>query len=133
MITPSSPSLQSRVRLLCVLALAAGAVPEARAQQPAPAEQSCKCSPARAGECFTVHGSVSVYRRAPTVRISIVGTKRVLGLKGGVPEWLEEDLEVPGNVVTGDFLVCPLTRRKAGTIQLVCIESANDMVLTEKH
>jgi len=75
---------------------------------------------------------VSVYRRAPTVRISIVGTKRVLGLRGGVPEWLEEDLEVPGNVVTGDFLVCPLTRPKAGTIQVVCIESASNMVLTEK-
>ncbi len=133
MIAPSSASFLGRAGLVCVLALAAGVVPEARAQQPAPAEPSCKCTPQLAGQCFTVHGSVSVYRRAPTVRISIVGTKRVLGLKGGVPEWLEEDLEVPGNVVTGDFLVCPLTRRKAGTIQLVCIESASNMVLTEKR
>jgi len=132
-ITPSSSLLLGRARLLCVLALAAGAVPEARAQQPAPPEPSCKCTPQLAGKCFTVHGSVSVYRRAPTVRISIVGTKRVLGLRGGVPEWLEEDLEVPGNVVTGDFLVCPLTRPKAGTIQLVCIESASNMVLTGKR
>ena len=133
MIVPSSSLLQGRVRLLCFLALAGGVAPEALAQQPAPQEQSCQCGPKRVGACFTVRGTVSVYRRAPIVRISVAGTKRVLGLEGGVPEWLEEDLEVPGNVVTGDFLVCPLTRRKVGTIQLVCIESASNMVLTEKR
>jgi len=57
----------------------------------------------------------------------------VFGLEGGVPEFLEEDLEVPGNMVTGDFLICPITHRKTGTIQLVCIESSSNMVLTEKH
>jgi hypothetical protein len=134
-IAPSSISLslQGRVRLLCVLALAAGAAPRALAQQAAGPEPACKCRPKLAGECFTVRGRVSVYRTAPTVRIAVVGTKRVLGLEGGVPEFLEEDLEVPGNAVVGDFLVCPLTRRKAGTIQLVCIESSSNMVLTEKR
>ncbi|MGE5801486.1 MAG: hypothetical protein ACM358_04460 [Gemmatimonadota bacterium] len=67
------------------------------------------------------------------MRISVPSTKRVFGLEGGVPEFLEEDLEVPGNVVTGDFVVCPITHRKTGTIQLVCIESSSNMVLTEKH
>jgi len=67
------------------------------------------------------------------VRISVAGTKRVLGLEGGIPEFLEEDLEVPQNTVTGEFLVCPITRRKTGTIQLVCIESSSNMVVNEKR
>jgi len=135
-IVPSSSLLQGRVRLLCFLALAGGVAPEALAQQPAqpaPQEQACQCGPKRVGACFTVRGTVSVYRRAPIVRIAVAGTKRVLGLEGGVPEFLEEDLEVPSNAVTGEFLVCPITRRKTGTIQLVCIESSNNMVVTEKR
>lgn len=133
MIVASASLLPGRVQLLCFLALAGGVAPEALAQQPAPQEQACQCGPKRVGPCFTVRGTVSVYRRAPIVRIAVAGTKRVLGLEGGVPEFLEEDLEVPGNAVTGDFLVCPITRRKTGTIQLVCIESSSNMVLTEKR
>ena len=121
---------------LLVLVLAAAFAPAsaARAQddKAAPQEPPCKCSTERVDSCFTVHGRITVYRSAPTVRIAVVGTKRVLALKGGIPEFLEEDLEIPGNVVTGDFLVCPLTRRKTGTMQVVCIESASNMVLTEK-
>lgn len=134
MIVPSSSLLQGRVRLLCLLALAGGVAPEALAQQqPAPQEQSCQCGPKRVGACFTVRGTVSVYRRAPIVRISVAGTKRVLGLEGGIPEFLEEDLDVPQNTVTGEFVVCPLTRPKAGTIQLVCIESSSNLVVREKR
>ena len=132
MIVPSSPVLRGRVRLLCFLALACGVAPQALAQEPEPQEQPCQCGPKRVGPCFTVHGTISVYSRAPIVRISVPSTKRVFGLEGGVPEFLEEDLEVPGNLVTGDFLVCPITIRKTGTIQLVCIESSSNMVLTEK-
>ncbi len=127
-------------RFPLILVLVAGAARPAVAQQrdtasaepPASPAPPCKCHAKLVGQCFTVHGSMSVYRRAPTVRITVAGTKRVLALKDGVPDWLEEDLEVPGNVVTGDFLVCPLTRRKAGAIQLVCVESASDMVVTQK-
>ncbi len=104
----------------------------AGAQQPVLQEQSCKCDLQRVGRCFTVHGRLSLYRNAPTARIAIIGTRRVLGLKEGVPQWLEEDLEVPGNVVVADFLVCPFTQRTAGAMQLVCIESASNMVVTEK-
>jgi len=135
-IVPSACLLQGRVRLLCFLALAGGVAPEALAQQPAqpaPQEPACQCSPKRVGPCFTVRGTISVYRRAPIVRISVAGTKRVLGLEGGIPEFLEEDLEVPQNTVTGEFLVCPITHRKTGTIQLVCIESSSNMVVNEKR
>jgi len=132
-IVPSSSLLQGRVRLLCFLALAGGVAPEALAQQPAPQEQACQCGPKRVGACFTVRGSISTYGRPPIVRIAVAGTKRVLGLEGGIPEFLEEDLEVPQNTVTGEFVVCPLTRPKAGTIQLVCIESSSNMVVTEKR
>jgi hypothetical protein len=125
--------------LLCVFALAIGAVPQALAQEPAapqepaPQEESCKCRPQRVGPCFTVRGAVTLYPRPPIVRIVVTGTKRVLGLEGGVPEFLEEDLEGAPAVVTGDFLVCPITRPKTGTIQLVCVDSAANMVVTEKR
>lgn len=123
-----------------VLVLAAGAAlpPQALAQEPAapepaPQEETCKCRPERVGPCFAVRGTVTLYRRAPLVRITVAGTKRVLGLEGGVPEWLEEDLEVPGDAVSGDFVVCPITRPKAGTIQLVCIESSSNLVLRQRR
>ena len=128
-------------RLLCCVAFAAGAAPPARAQQPATAESeqparpdvSCQCQPKLVGKCFTVRGSVSVYRTTPTIRIAIAGSKRVLGLKDGLPEFLEEDLEVPGNQVVGEYVVCPFTRPKPGAIQLVCIASADDMVVKAKR
>jgi hypothetical protein len=74
-----------------------------------------------------------VFRTAPTVRIAIAGSKRVLGLKDGLPEFLEEDLEVPGNEVVGEFVVCPFTQPKPGVIQLVCIEAAHDMIVKPKR
>lgn len=95
-------------------------------------EASCQCDPKLVGKCFTVRGSLSRYRTAPIARIAIAGSRRQLGLKGEPPDWLEEDFEEPGNVITGDFLVCPLTPRKAGAIQLVCIEAAHNMVSTQK-
>ena len=128
-------------RLLSCVAFAAGAAPPARAQQrdsakaepPARPEVPCECQPKLVGKCFTVRGSISTYRTAPTVRIAIAGSKRVLGLKDGLPEFLEEDLEVPGNQVVGEYVVCPFTRPKPGAIQLVCIASAHDMVVKAKR
>lgn len=74
-----------------------------------------------------------MYRTTPTVRIAIAGSKRVLGLRDGLPEFLEEDLEVPGNQVVGEYVVCPFTRPKPGAIQLVCIESAHGMIVKPKR
>ena len=121
--------------LVCVLVLAAGAARPALAQEHAePAqEKPCQCRPERVGPCFKVRGSIAVYKQAPKVRLTVDSTKRVLGLEGGVPEFLEEDLDVPQNVVTGDFFVCPVTRPRSGTIQLVCIESSSNLVVREKR
>lgn len=126
--------LQRRV-LVCVLTLAAGAASPALAQEhtePAQ-EKPCQCRPERVGPCFTVRGSVSVHSRAPIARLTVAGSNRVYGLEGGVPESLEEDLDVPQNVVTGDFVLCPVTRPKTGTIQLVCIESSSNLMVREKR
>ena len=123
--------IHSRV-LACVLTLAAAAAPPALAQEHTEAAEteSCKCRPERVGPCFSIRGSISVYSRAPIVRIAVAGSKRVLGLEGGIPEWLDEDLDAPGKVVSGDFVVCPITRPKTGTIQLVCVESSSNLVVT---
>jgi len=111
----------------------AAARPAVAQERTEPAQEAvCKCRPERVGPCFTVRGRIALYQRAPTVRITVDSTKRVLGLEGGVPEFLEEDLE-PHNVVTGEFVVCPVTRAKRGTIQLVCIESSSNLVVSEKR
>lgn len=125
--------IQRRV-LACVFTLAVAAVPSALAQEHAEAgeEKPCQCRPERVGPCFKVRGSIALYKQAPTVRLTADSTKRVLGIEGGVPEFLEEDLDVPQNVVTGEFFVCPVTRPRTGTIQLVCIESSSNLTVREK-
>jgi hypothetical protein len=84
------------------------------------------------GKCFDVHGRLGTYQRAPTARIWIIGTKRMLGLREGVPEWLEEDVEGGDTYLIADFVVCPLTRSKPGVMQLVCVESASNQVVVRK-
>lgn len=126
--------IQRRV-LVCVFTLAVAVVPSALAQEHAEPGQAkpCQCRPERVGPCFKVRGSITLYPQAPKVRLTVDSTKRVFGIEGGVPEFLEEDLDVPQNVVTGDFFVCPVTRPKTGTIQLVCIESSSNLVVREKR
>jgi len=127
-----------RVLWLCLVAGVASSA-TARAQEPAEKEKAeeqqppCKCHPKLVGKCFDVHGRLGLYPNAPTVRIWIIGTKRMLGLREGVPEWLEEDVEEKDNYLIADFVVCPLTRSKPGVMQLVCIESASNQVVVKKR
>ncbi len=124
-----------RALWLCLVAgtlgstTAAGQEAEQSQKDTVQSETSCKCHPKLVGKCFTVHGRLSLYKSAPTGRIWIIGTKRTLGLTEGVPEWLEDDLESRNTTITGDYLVCPLTRAKPGVMQSVCIESSSNLVV----
>ncbi len=54
-----------------------------------PGFQACKSDPDIVGVCFTVHGRLSAWNGAPTMRIWRIGTKRILGVHDGiVPESL---------------------------------------------
>lgn len=119
-------------RALCLLLLC---FPHpARAQSAGPA-RPCREQPALVGRCFNVRGRLSLYNGAPTIRLWRAGTKRVLGVSASyagegyssIPEELEGRLTW-GTELWGEFLVCPFTRRRAGEMQMVCVESARGVV-----
>jgi hypothetical protein len=94
-------------------------------------QDKCSC----AGEypvvdaTFKVHGRLSNWNGNPSQRIWIIGTKRMLGIREGT--------ELPANLtklfgdfdteVYGDFAVCPLTKSKPGVMQIICVQSANNL------
>jgi hypothetical protein len=107
---------------------------------PLQAQKSCREHPQLIGKCFNVRGRLSVYNGAPAVRLWRIGTRRVLGIseqRFSLPEYrnLPEDLtkQLNGeNELVADFLVCPFTRAKPREMQLVCIESAKDVVVKKR-
>jgi len=116
---------------VAALLLAAGTT--AFAEEPAPA---CKGAPAVVDACFTVHGRLGVYNGIP-IRIWVVGSHLMLGVRdaagGGVtvrPEiqTLLSRGEPGATVVYGDYEICPLSKRHAGWMQFVCIESATHLM-----
>ncbi len=100
----------------------------------AESERSCTANPYQVAPCFTVHGRLTVYVGSPSARIWRIGTKRILGVSeryGQVrqmPQSLEEKLK-PDVAIDGDFEVCPFTKDRPGEMQLVCIESASNLVV----
>ncbi len=67
-----------------------------------------------------------------------IGTDRILGVGDEdeiIPDGLSKALSKPGDVygrdVFGDFEVCPLTKSKAGEMQVVCVASASHLVVRE--
>ena len=107
---------------------------------PPSAEKSCREHPQLIGKCFTVHGRLSIYNGNPAVRLWHVGTRRVLGVseqRFSLPEYrnLPEDLAQQldrENMIIGDFLVCPFTRPRPREMQLMCIESAKNVVIKKR-
>lgn len=97
--------------------------------------QACSADPDIAGECFTMRGRLSLYNGSPTVRIWRVGTKRMLGLYGDFPvpypNWTEVmDFD---KQMFATFKVCPLTPKRPGHMQMVCIESMEKVVIQQER
>ncbi len=104
------------------------------------ADAKCKGNPKIVGACFSLHGRITP--GADTVRLWLwpVGTKRMLGVTGG-PELDDADDPIyprslkftpDTEAIYGDFDVCPFTQEKAGAMQLVCIESAANVVVKRR-
>ena len=99
----------------------------------------CKDSPRVVGECFKVHGRISISNGIP-YRLWIVGTHRILAPDpNDIPESVENLLELGlhENISTveamsvdvfGDYDVCPLEKNHPGWMRAVCIESASHLV-----
>jgi len=74
------------------------------------------------------------------VRLWRIGTSRVLGVSDqrfslpgyrNIPEELAKQLDGENNLY-GDFLVCPFTRPRPREMQLMCIESAKNVVMKKR-
>ena len=97
----------------------------------------CKTDARVVGSCFKVHGRFSFYNGNPSFRIWPVGTHRLLGVTDD-PELLPPNLEPftrkpDGPDVYGDFEVCPLTVEHEGWMQTVCVESATNLVTSDRR
>jgi hypothetical protein len=101
-----------------------------------PADVRCAASPNLVGSCFTFHGRLSFYNGTPGCRIWRVGTKRILGILDlAKPDEYNENPTLPdglecypGYNTYADFTVCPFTTERAGEMQMVCVDSAANIV-----
>ncbi len=92
------------------------------------------------GKCFQVHGRLHFANGNPSLRMWRVGTKRYLGVVDDdrpiVPVNLAKCL-IPDSgdgferTTYGDFTVCPFTPSRPGRMQMVCIESARNIVVRD--
>jgi len=92
----------------------------------------CKGNKRVVGQCFSFHGRLACYNGNPTARIWRIGTHRILGIHD------DENPIVPTNIsrfvnfdnqIYADFLVCPFDEEKSGRMQIVCVESATNVVI----
>jgi hypothetical protein len=100
----------------------------------------CKNNPRLVGACYLVHGRATFGAGTPALRIWPVGTKRMLGVTAGP---IADDADKPicpkemlvfitgDERLFGDFEVCPFTPERKGSMQMVCVESAKNLVI--KH
>ena len=104
---------------------------------PLAVEKSCREHPQLIGKCFNVHGRLSTYNGNPAVRLWNLRTKRMLGVSDqrfslpgyrNLPEDMAKQLDGETNIY-GDFLVCPFTRPRPREMQLICVESAKNVMV----
>ena len=98
-----------------------------------PQWQSCATDPDLAGVCFTVHGRLSYWNGAPATRISVVGTKRILGVPDEIlPESIASQVSDSVEAL-GNYRVCPMTKERPGHMQMVCIDSAENVTYKSRR
>jgi hypothetical protein len=104
--------------------------------------KSCKEHPRLIGPCFNVHGRLSYYNGAPSLRLWPVGTHRLLGISEGrfalpgydnVPSAVIARLANFENEMFADFTVCPFTTDEPGVMRLVCIETARNILVKTRE
>ena len=90
-------------------------------------------------QCFWVHGRLFAANGAPTLRIWLTGTKRILGVKldaatdaaiGDLPASIRPLLGADAFQVDvdGDFQVCPLSADRPGRMRLVRMIAARRLI-----
>src|SRR4051812_41631513 len=89
-----------------------------------------------ADPCYQIHGRLYLTNGTPSVKIWVIGTKRILAVQ--TLEDSEENI-MPAKVssqflntatqVFADFQVCPFEKDTPGHMRMVCIESAKNMIV----
>ena len=82
------------------------------------------------GPCYSVRGRMNYSNGSPSVRIWVVGTKRMLGVTDSDCEG--EGCSLPDQIASklswdtdlfGEFVVCPFTSDQPGVMRFVCVDS----------
>ncbi len=86
----------------------------------------CHSDPRVVGKCFSFRGRARFGANLTSMKIWMIGTQRVLGVRGEAPT--PENLDAIfrddlGAEVYGIFTVCPCTPYQKGVMQFVCIDS----------
>jgi hypothetical protein len=102
--------------------------------------RQCKANPKIVAACYVVHGRATNGPGTPALRIWPVGTKRMFGVTAGPVADDADDPICPANMlrfssgserIFGDFEICPFTTERRGAMQMVCVESAKHLVVTQ--
>jgi len=101
------------------------------------------CRTLEPAPCFKVRGTLSFGVGTPAIRLSPIGSRRILGVFGGngdpedahavprgVSRLVVRNCDVFVNAITGDFLVCPLKTDRPGWMRPICIASASNLAVT---
>jgi hypothetical protein len=103
-------------------------------------DRPCRRQPNLVDQCFYVRGRLSMYNGNPTYRLWRAGTRRILGVSDSfaeagyttIPAEMTSQLNWE-NELWGNFLVCPFTRPRSGVMQMICIESAKNLVVRKRQ
>jgi len=102
--------------------------------------EPCRKHPEVIGPSFVVHGAMRLYNGMPSVRIWLIGTKRILGVSEGqfylkgycnLPKWLEPKLSFETDLI-GDFVLYSFTPDKKGVMRFVCVDTAYNLKVIKK-
>ncbi len=101
---------------------------------------ACAASDLLTGPCFAVHGRLTLCNGAPSARIWVIGTHRVLGVADAADNPVGDDL-LPGGLLGrmlskppcseaafGDFTVCPLTPERPEVMRHVCVVDSRNLI-----
>jgi hypothetical protein len=104
---------------------------------PTQPEPPCRENPHLVGPCLKIRGVLSPANGSPSLRIWRVGTKRILGVEEqserlaghcALPQYLRDTIDLGHKEIIADFVVCPLTPSQPGMMQMVCVDTASQIV-----
>jgi hypothetical protein len=105
----------------------------AAAQNCGPTGSGACCVAKAAGQCFTVHGRYGIY--VENNGIWVMHERRLLSTAGDGE--MDAMIYAKGGsfdyALEGDFLVCPITPRKSGHLQYVCIREHSHLKIVGRR